>query len=117
MGNWLWRRVLIDILLVGGGNEGVSAEGIEEVVLVKLRDWLNWRIRDELRAGRCSVPVPGVNMSEPIVMWVAGWVAEAVGLLSSPAPPPPGAGKSLRMGSYAEMLAWKSSKLTDGKKS
>lgn len=62
----------MDMLVAGGGIDGASIGGIVEVGLLGLRDWLKRRINEELRAGRCSAPVPGVNASGPMFTCVAG---------------------------------------------
>jgi N-acyl-D-aspartate/D-glutamate deacylase len=110
----------MDMLVAGGAIEGVSASGLFASGLLAVLDWLKRRMSAVLRAGRASVPVPGANASARMFAYVAtcvaGAVVGAVGKMPTP-PPPPGAGKSLRLGSYEEMLAWNSSKLTEGRKS
>jgi hypothetical protein len=97
-GNWLWRRVRMGMVAGGGGIDEDSGGGLIAAALVCFADWLNRRIKDELRAGRVSVPVPGVNASGPIFVRGAALVTGAV-VGRMPTPPPPGAGKSLRLGS------------------
>ena len=99
----------------GGGIEDGSGGALVGPVVDGFFVWLNLRIKEALRAGRVSVPVPGANASGPMFVRGTAVVADVVAG-SMPTPPPPGAGKSLRSGSYAEMLACKSSKLTEGRK-
>jgi hypothetical protein len=91
----------MDMFVAGGGIEEPSSGALVEVVLFGFLDWLKRRIRELLRAGRVSVPVPGANVSGPLFVWatacVAGIVVGSVGKM--PTPPPPGAGKSLKVGS------------------
>lgn len=110
-GNWLCRRVRIARLVVGGGMEEsevkVLADAVDDAPLgCLLVGWLKRRMKELLRAGRDSVVGVAVNVGMLFVLLLAGRL-----LLKEP-----GAGKSLRLGSYERLLA-KSSKLTEGRKS
>lgn len=88
----------MDMLVAGGGIDGPSSGGLADVELVGFLDWLKRRMREVLRAGRVSVPVPGVNALEPVFVRASACVAGMV-VGNRATPPPPGAGKSLRSGS------------------
>jgi hypothetical protein len=95
--------------LVGGGSMLVSEPDAVEPPLGFLAvDWLKRRTKELLRVGRVSVGVP---MNEGMLLLLG--VVLAAGALALKVP---GAGKSLRAGSYERLLA-KSSKLTVGRKS
>lgn len=99
-GSWLWRRVRMDMFVAGGGTEVDSGSGLLGATVFCFLDWLKRRMREVLRAGRASVPVPGVNASGPVLVRATACVAGiVVGNMETPPPPPPGAGKSLRSGS------------------
>ena len=96
--------------MAGGGIDDVSElmvepEAVDAPLGFLLLDWLNRRMNELLRAGRES-PGAAVNVCMLGVLLLVGTL-----LLNEP-----GAGKSLRLGSYARLLA-KSSKLTEGRKS
>jgi hypothetical protein len=61
-GNWLWRRVRMAMFVAGGGMDGASEAGGAPVGFLAV-DWLKRRMKELLRAGRESVPVPPVKGS------------------------------------------------------
>lgn len=110
MGNWLCLRVLMAMFVAGGGMDDVSAVTVEPDAVdaplgFLLLDWLKRRAKELLRAGRVSVAAPE-NDCMLVVLLLAGTL-----LLKEP-----GAGKSLRVGSYERLFA-RSSKFTDGRNS
>lgn len=110
-GNWLWRRVRMAMFVAGGGMEEVSEavvlpDAVDAPLGFLAVDWLNRRMNELLRVGRASV----AGAPEKFCM-LGMLVFGTAGLLKLP-----GAGKSLRLGSYERLFA-KSSKLTEGRKS
>ena len=96
------------MLLWGAGMFVSEPDAVEAPLGFLAVDWLKRRTKSLLRVGGLSVGVP-VNDGMLLLLGVvvlAGTLALNV----------PGAGKSLRAGSYARLLA-KSSKLTAGRKS
>lgn len=96
------------MLLCGAGMFVSEPDAVEAPLGFLAVDWLKRRTKSLLRVGGLSVGVP-VNDGMLLLLGVvvlAGTLALNV----------PGAGKSLRAGSYARLLA-KSSKLTAGRKS
>jgi hypothetical protein len=92
-----------------------SAAEIELAVAVEAWDvcrrLLILRIRDELLVMRDC----GTSAIAPLSPVSFGLLF--IDAVANRTPPPPGAGKSLNCGSYVARLAWKSSKLTEGRKS
>jgi hypothetical protein len=109
-GKWLWRRDRMAMLVGGGGMVDVSApEAVGAPLGFLAVDWLKRRTKELLRVGRVSVGVP---VKDGMLLLLP----EAVLSAGTPVLNVPGAGKSLRAGSYERLLA-KSSKLTVGRKS
>ena len=98
--------------MAGGGiaveSAGVDADEAKEGGFLAL---LRRRMSDAFRTG--WVAVDSLEPPRPGSIVARGLSRESENI----PPPPPGAGKSLSVGSIAEMLAWKSSKLTEGRKS
>ena len=96
-------------MLVGGGGIEDASDAVDAARLgLREVDWLKRRMNELLRVGRVSVVGASVNACMLDVLLLAGAVAGVLKL--------PGAGKSLRFGSYERLFA-KSSKLTAGRKS
>lgn len=92
----------------------VLPEAVDAPLGLRTVDWLKRRMKELLRVGRVSVAVAPVNvcmLDVAALVLVLVLVLAGMELLKLP-----GAGKSLRSGSYARLFA-KSSKLTEGRKS
>jgi hypothetical protein len=115
-GNWLCRRVRMDMLVAGGGMEGLSG-GPETALFL---DWLKRRSRDVLRAGRESAAGAGgafIDAAGPVGLtgFCDGGREAMCGAGGGSEDESGGLGKLLRTGSYARLLA-KSSNVTSGMK-
>jgi len=114
-GNWLCRRVRMAMFEAGGGMDDASEatvllDAVDAPLGFLAVDWLKRRMKELLRVGRASEVGAAVKACTFGVLMLV-LVLAGTELLKLP-----GAGKSLRSGSYARLLA-KSSKLTEGRKS